>query len=65
MDRTGTDVLVQTADAFARNRLLATFPTEARALLEPRTAVVDLALGTVINASGADVVRSVFRSVRR
>ena len=60
MNRAGTDELVQTADAFARNRLLATFPAEARALLEPHTAVVDLALGTVINTSGADVVRSVF-----
>ena len=60
MDLAASDELVRTDEAFARNRLLATFPAEARALLEPHTSVVDLALGTVVHASGADVVSSYF-----
>lgn len=60
MDVAGPDKLVRTDEAFARNRLLATFPSEARALIEPHSSVVDLDLGSIVHASGADVVNSFF-----
>lgn len=52
--------LERTDEAFARNRLLATFPAEARALIEPQASVVDLDLGSIVHASGADVVTTFF-----
>ena len=55
-----TDELERTDEAFARNRLLATFPAEARALIEPFASVVELELGSVLHASGDDVVNSSF-----
>ena len=60
MDVAVTDELDRTDEAFTRNRLLATFPAEARALLEPHTSVVDLDLGSVVQTSGEDVVTSYF-----
>ena len=60
MNRVATDELERTDEAFARNRLLATFSAEARALLEPHTSVVDLELGSTVHASGDDVVNSYF-----
>jgi CRP-like cAMP-binding protein len=60
MDMTAADELERTDEAFARNRLLATFSPEARALIEPYTSVVDLELGGVIHSRGADVVNSYF-----
>ena len=60
MDLATTDELDRTDEAFARNRLLATFSPEARALIEPYASVVDFDLGSVINASGADVDHSYF-----
>ena len=55
-----SDTLGRTDEAFARNRLLATFPAEARALIEPHGSVVDFDLGSVIHASGAEVDHSYF-----
>jgi CRP-like cAMP-binding protein len=60
MDVAATDELQRTDEAFAGNRLLATFPADARALLEPYSTVVELALGAVVHASGEDVVNSYF-----
>src|SRR5438045_3599849 len=37
-----TDELIQADDAFAGNRLLSTFPPEARALIEPYGTIVQL-----------------------
>ena len=54
------DELERTDQAFARNRLLATFSTEVRAIIEPFTEVVDLELGGIVHASGANVVSSYF-----
>jgi DNA-binding transcriptional regulator YhcF (GntR family) len=55
-----TDELVRTDQAFARNRLLSTFPADARALIEPHGSVVDLEVGSVVHACGQDVVTSYF-----
>jgi CRP-like cAMP-binding protein len=55
-----TDELERTDEAFARNRLLATFSPEVRAQIEPSASVVDLELGSVVHASGDDVVNSYF-----
>ncbi|HEU5285318.1 MAG TPA: Crp/Fnr family transcriptional regulator [Sphingomicrobium sp.] len=60
MDLAVTDELERTDQAFAANRLLATFPAEARALLEPYSSVVDLDLGSVVHACGQNVVTSYF-----
>ena len=60
MSRVATDELQRTDEAFARNRLLATFSTEVRALLEPYSSVVDLELEAVVQTSGEDVVTSYF-----
>ena len=60
MDSAVTDELERTDQAFAGNRLLATFPAEARALLEPFSSVVDLDLGAVVQECGQDVVTSYF-----
>ena len=60
MNLVATDELERTDQAFARNRLLATFPAEARALIEPHATVVELELGVVVHACGQDVVTSYF-----
>ncbi|MEO7365386.1 MAG: Crp/Fnr family transcriptional regulator, partial [Sphingomicrobium sp.] len=54
------DELDRIDEAFARNRLLATFSDDARALIEPVASVVDFELGSVINARGASVDHSYF-----
>jgi CRP-like cAMP-binding protein len=54
------DELTRTDQAFARNRLLSTFPADARALLEPATSVVDLELGAILHSSGEHIVSSYF-----
>ena len=54
------DELARTDQAFARNRLLSTFPNEARALLEPASTVVDLELGAILHSSGEHVTSSYF-----
>ncbi|HET9335819.1 MAG TPA: Crp/Fnr family transcriptional regulator [Sphingomicrobium sp.] len=48
------------ADAFAGNRLLATFPAELRQLLEGRAQVVDLHIGASVLRRGVDVAHSLF-----
>ena len=60
MDLAATDELERADQAFARNRLLSTFPPEARALIEPYATAVDLELGTVVHACGQDVVTTYF-----
>lgn len=60
MNLAATDELQRTDEAFARNRLLATFPAEARALIEPQAAVVDFELGAIVHGCGEDVVNSYF-----
>ena len=54
------DELARTDQAFARNRLLATFPADVRALIEPFAEVVDLELGTILHSSGEHIVASHF-----
>jgi CRP-like cAMP-binding protein len=54
------DELGRTDQAFARNRLLSTFPADARAFLEPATSVVDLELGAILHSSGEHIVSSYF-----
>ena len=55
-----TDELQRTGEAFARNRLLATFPKDARAQVEPHSSVVELELGSVVHRCGEDVLNSYF-----
>src|SRR5688572_13819277 len=47
-------------DAFAGNRLLATFPDELRQSLEARVDMVELELGTTVLRRGVDVGHSLF-----
>lgn len=54
------DELGRADQAFARNRLLATFPADVRAVLEPSAEVVDLELGTILHSSGEHVLSSHF-----
>ncbi|HVL78663.1 MAG TPA: Crp/Fnr family transcriptional regulator [Sphingomicrobium sp.] len=54
------DELERIDHAFARNRLLATFPREARALLEPFGELTDLAPGDLVLRRGEDVGHSLF-----
>ena len=60
MNVAAIDELGRTDQAFARNRLLSTFPAEARALLEPSTTVVDLTVGAILHSSGEHIVFSYF-----
>ena len=60
MNRTFTDELDRIDEAFAGNRLLSTFPQDARALIEPYSTVVDLDVGEVVHSRGADVRASYF-----
>ena len=60
MNHVVTDELERTDEAFARNRLLATFPAEARALVEPHGSVMELELDSLVHDSGQDVVTTFF-----
>ena len=60
MTRTATDELDRLDEAFAGNRLLSTFRSEARALLEPFSTIVDLKPGDVVHPRGADVQATYF-----
>lgn len=60
MSTVATDELQRADEAFAGNRLLATFPPEDRAHIEPYSTVVELDLGAVVQASGDDVITSYF-----
>jgi CRP-like cAMP-binding protein len=60
MNFVASDELERTDEAFARNRLLATFSPESRALLEPHASLVEFELGSVIHARGAGVDYSYF-----
>jgi CRP-like cAMP-binding protein len=55
-----TDELNRIDEAFAGNRLLSTFPPDARALVESHSEVVDLEVGEVVHSRGADVDASYF-----
>ena len=57
---TATDELTRADQAFARNRLLATFPREARALIEPHGEVIELTLGQTVLHRGGTVDASLF-----
>jgi CRP-like cAMP-binding protein len=60
MDIAVVDELVRADQAFSGNRLLATFPAEVRAVLEPYAEVVDLELGATLHSSGEHIVSSHF-----
>ena len=60
MTQIETDELSRTDEAFATNRLLSTFSTEARGLLEPFAAVEQLSSGEVVLARGEQVRHSTF-----
>ena len=55
-----TDELIQADEAFAGNRLLSTFPREARALIEPFGTRVDLEAGDNVLQRGLQVHSSLF-----
>lgn len=55
-----SDEIGQLDAAFSRNRLLATLPAQARALLEPFGSVVTLEPNDVLHASGVDVTSTYF-----
>jgi CRP-like cAMP-binding protein len=54
------DERIDVGDAFAGNRLLATFPQEARSLVEPSASIVDLRTGSTVLQRGEQVTESVF-----
>ena len=60
MAQVTTDELIQADEAFAGNRLLATFSREARALVEPFGKMVELDPGEMILRRGEDVHSSLF-----
>ena len=60
MAQVTTDELNQADEAFAGNRLLATFNSEARGLIEPYGAMVELSPGDVVLERGDDVRSSLF-----
>jgi CRP-like cAMP-binding protein len=60
MNRTITDELDWLDEAWAGNRLLSTFSSQARALVEPFGVIVTLEAGDVLHARGADVIDSYF-----
>jgi CRP-like cAMP-binding protein len=55
-----TDELIRADEAFAGNRLLSTFSSEARALIEPYGEVVELNTGDVVLNRGDQVRSSLF-----
>jgi CRP-like cAMP-binding protein len=58
--RTATDELDRLDEAFANNRLLSTFPAEARALIEPFGTLVQLDLDQTVQPRGAHVDSTLF-----
>ncbi|QNM82264.1 Crp/Fnr family transcriptional regulator [Sphingomonas sabuli] len=60
MNQAITDELDRIDEAFAGNRLLSTFPAEARALIEPSARIVQLDTGDVVHARGGDVDSTCF-----
>ncbi|HEY8592409.1 MAG TPA: Crp/Fnr family transcriptional regulator [Sphingomicrobium sp.] len=60
MAQVTTDELIQADEAFAGNRLLATFPRDARALIEPFATIVDIEPGELILQRGEHVRSSLF-----
>lgn len=60
MNRVAVDELSRIDQAFAGNRLLATFPPEARALIEPFAEVIALDLGDRVQQRGRAVTSSLF-----
>ena len=60
MIQTATDELDRIDQAFAGNRLLSTFPAEARALLEPFSEVVQLDSESIVHPRGSDVGATYF-----
>lgn len=60
MNRVATDELDRIDRAFAGNRLLSTFPREARALIEPFAEVVELETGAIVLRRGEDVASTYF-----
>src|SRR5205809_381689 len=54
------DELSQADEAFAGNRLLSTFSSEARALIEPFGTLVELAPGDIVLHRGDEVEASAF-----
>ncbi|QIK78780.1 Crp/Fnr family transcriptional regulator [Sphingomonas piscis] len=55
-----TDELSQLDGAFAGNRLLSTFPNDARAILEPDCEVVELVQGDIVFTPGESLKHSIF-----
>jgi CRP-like cAMP-binding protein len=60
MNRTTTDELDRLDEAFSGNRLLSTFPQEARALIEPFGTIVTLEAGQVLHSRGSEVTDTYF-----
>jgi CRP-like cAMP-binding protein len=60
MNRTATDELDRLDEAFANNRLLSTFPAEARALIEPFGSIVQLETAETVHGRGALVNSTYF-----
>lgn len=60
MSQTVIDELDRVDEAFAGNRLLATFPAEARALVEPYSTLVELDPGEVVQEPGSHVKSTLF-----
>jgi len=55
-----TDELIQTDQAFTENRLLSTFPREARALIEPYGTIIEMEAGATVLTRGEAVRSSLF-----
>lgn len=60
MTQVTTDELSQADQAFAGNRLLSTFPREARALIEPYGTIIELEPGQTVLQRGEQVRSSLF-----
>lgn len=60
MQQMMADELVRTDEAFAGNRLLSTFSSEARALIEPFGEMIDLDSGDIVLNRGVHVGASIF-----
>lgn len=60
MPQATTDELIQADEAFSGNRLLSTFSREARALIEPYGAFVELEAGGTVVERGGQVESSLF-----
>lgn len=60
MAETAPDELTGIDSAFAGNRLLSTFPAEARALIEPHSEPVEVALGAAVQKRGEEVAETLF-----